>query len=109
MQMGSNNRQYAYVGSKAVLKAVQSSSQRARIKHPDDIILWIRETKQSLQRDKIVVATFVIDLGGNLWVADQRSEHVACAAGQKVLSAGEISFQVLDQKIEVVEVTNQSA
>ncbi|MEU6970677.1 hypothetical protein AB0A71_23620 [Kitasatospora aureofaciens] len=37
--------------------------------------------------------TFVIDLGGTLRLAPRRSEHVACAGGESVLSAGEIGFR----------------
>lgn len=102
-------RNYSYVGSKAVLSALPALSQRQQIQDPADVLRWIRETKQVLQRDKTVVATFIVDLSGNLWIADQRSEHVACAARQKVLTAGEITFRVLQHQIEVLEVTNQSA
>ena len=38
------------------------------------------------------IATFVISLDGTLRVADRRSEHVACAGGEPVLAAGEMSF-----------------
>lgn len=37
--------------------------------------------------------TFVVDLGGALRLAPRRSEHVACAGGEPVLSAGEIGFR----------------
>ncbi|MGW2372327.1 hypothetical protein [Kitasatospora sp. NPDC001683] len=37
--------------------------------------------------------TFVVDLGGALRLAPRRSEHVACAGGELVLSAGEIGFR----------------
>ncbi|MFJ9776243.1 hypothetical protein ACIRVF_34265 [Kitasatospora sp. NPDC101157] len=40
--------------------------------------------------------TFVVDLGGALRLAPRRSEHVACANGELVLSAGEIGFQRSD-------------
>ena len=35
--------------------------------------------------------TFVIGVDGVLRVADRRSEHVACAGGGDVLSAGELT------------------
>jgi hypothetical protein len=54
-----------------------------------------------------IVATFVIGLAGRLRIADRRSEHVACAGGEPVLSAGEISFLV-GEKIEAGDVSNQS-
>jgi hypothetical protein len=37
--------------------------------------------------------TFVIDLNGELRIAPRRSEHVACAEGHAVLSAGEMTFR----------------
>ncbi|MGW2253090.1 hypothetical protein ACWCXH_23235 [Kitasatospora sp. NPDC001660] len=36
--------------------------------------------------------TFVVDLTGFLRLAPRRSEHVACAGGELVLSAGEVRF-----------------
>lgn len=53
--------------------------------------------------------TFVVDAEGILRLAPRRSEHVACAGGRSVLSAGEMSF-VRDAhgRWSVSEVTNQS-
>jgi hypothetical protein len=69
---------------------------------------WIQVTNQTLTPDKTVIATFIIDLEQHLWIADQRSEHVRCAAGQKVLSAGEMTFGIKGQNVEAIEVSNQS-
>lgn len=52
--------------------------------------------------------TFVIDLEGTLRLAPRRSEHVACAGGRPVLSAGEITFEPGSGGWEVTSVTNQS-
>jgi hypothetical protein len=52
--------------------------------------------------------TFVIDLEGILRLAPRRSEHVACAGGGPVLSAGEITFERGPNGWEVTSVTNQS-
>jgi hypothetical protein len=57
----------------------------------------------------VLTVTFVV-LGDGLWVADRHSEHVACARGGPVLSAGEMTLE-LDRRrgsVEVVYVTNQS-
>lgn len=56
----------------------------------------------------LLIATFVIDQAGTLLVADRHSEHVACAGRQPVLSAGEITFRITRQSVEVAEVSNQS-
>ncbi|MFI6155182.1 hypothetical protein ACIBCA_21130 [Kitasatospora sp. NPDC051170] len=52
--------------------------------------------------------TFVVDLGGALRLAPRRSEHVACAGGEPVMSAGEIGFGVAADGWEVVTVGNRS-
>lgn len=52
--------------------------------------------------------TFVVDTGGFLRLAPRRSEHVACAGGGRVLSAGEIGFARRDGRWTVHEVSNQS-
>nr|WP_030255690.1 hypothetical protein [Streptomyces novaecaesareae] len=52
--------------------------------------------------------TFVVDLGGMLRLAPRRSEHVACAGGEPVLSAGEIGFRRSGGGWEVATVSNLS-
>ena len=54
-------------------------------------------------------ATFVIDTDGRLRVADRRSEHVACAGGGDVQSAGEMFFLIDGSAAsKLAGVTNQS-
>ncbi|WP_330350613.1 hypothetical protein [Streptomyces sp. NBC_00582] len=52
--------------------------------------------------------TYVVGLDGRLRPAPRRSEHVACASGEDVLGAGEISFRRGRRGWEVHEVGNQS-
>ncbi|MEU1396768.1 TFIIB-type zinc ribbon-containing protein [Micromonospora zamorensis] len=52
--------------------------------------------------------TFVVALDSLLRLAPRRSEHVALAAGQDVLAAGEIMFAYEASAWRVLEVTNQS-
>jgi hypothetical protein len=52
--------------------------------------------------------TFVIDLSGCLRLAPRRSEHVACAGGERVLGAGEIGFELRSERWAVAQVNNQS-
>ncbi|MFE6888117.1 hypothetical protein [Streptomyces sp. NPDC057694] len=52
--------------------------------------------------------TFVVGMDGVLRLAPRRSEHVACASGDMVLSAGEISFMYEADQWTVGEVSNQS-
>ncbi|MBF0289995.1 MAG: hypothetical protein HQM14_19435, partial [SAR324 cluster bacterium] len=48
----------------------------------------------------------MISLNQELLLAPQRSEHVACAAGRDVLSAGQMAFD--PETVSLEEVTNQS-
>ena len=68
---------------------------------------WKRSHPRPAQRLS-ARTTFVIDPDEQLWVADRRSEHVACAVGGEVLAAGEIGFRRVGDCVEVNEVTNQS-
>ncbi|MFE2411480.1 hypothetical protein ACFXDE_24340 [Kitasatospora sp. NPDC059408] len=56
--------------------------------------------------------TFVVDLAGFLRLAPRRSEHVVCAGGELVLSAGEVRFERGDDADfhgwTAEEVSNQS-
>ncbi|GAA2597674.1 hypothetical protein GCM10010435_91300 [Winogradskya consettensis] len=52
--------------------------------------------------------TYVVTLDGTLRLAPRRSEHVACASGERVLAAGEILFVRSEPGWTAPEVTNQS-
>ena len=52
--------------------------------------------------------TFVIDSDGVLRLAPRRSEHVVCAGGGLVFSAGEMGFEQADGGWAVTRVSNQS-
>jgi hypothetical protein len=52
--------------------------------------------------------TFVIDGDGFLRLAHRRSEHVACAGGEEVLSAGEMTFGWNSKGLGLESVSNQS-
>ena len=94
--MADEARIYQYVGPAEVLASVR----------PEIVGHTV------LAREDITAAgepfTFVIDLDGTLRLAPRRSEHVACAGGEPVLSAGEISFGRGPGGWEVTSVTNQS-
>jgi hypothetical protein len=99
---------YDYVGPADIRTRVAGQSAGTRITSVADLFAWLRETKQHLGPDRLVAATFVIDAKGDLLVADRRSEHVACAGGKPVLSAGEIFFRTNNDNIQVAEASNQS-
>lgn len=97
---------YRYVGPKQIADRIRPEAAGTPIRSPDDIRAWVRDTSQDLSADSII-ATFVVDMNGLLLIADRRSEHVACAGGRPVRSAGEITFSV-GRLIEVEGVSNQS-
>ena len=89
-------RAYRYVGPAEMLAAVRPAALGRAV----------------LRREDIAGAgepcTFIIDLEGILRLAPRRSEHVVCAGGMPVLSAGEITFEWGRGGWEVTSVTNQS-
>ena len=101
-------KEYKYVGPHELLGLISCASTRQYIQSKRDILSWIKRTHQKTNAAGEVVATFIMDTNGCLWVADRHSEHVACAAGGPVLSAGEMGFRVTKEEIEVSNVTNQS-
>jgi hypothetical protein len=101
-------RKYKYVGSDDIRLKVAGFPSGKRINSVRDLENWLAQTKQKPNNWGIIAATFVIDEEGYLRIADRHSEHVACAGGKPVLSAGEIFFTYSDQEIEVAEISNQS-
>jgi hypothetical protein len=87
-------RRYSYVGPDEIRKAVVGSPSGTEIRTAADLEPFA--TGEPL--------TFVVGVDGILRVADRRSEHVACAGGGEVLSAGEITAV----RGRVTDVSNQS-
>jgi hypothetical protein len=98
-------RLYRYVGSKRIAARVGSEPTGVPIRSPGDVTNWIAATGQH-GFGGCVVVTFIVDEQGTLLIADRRSEHVACAGGRPVRSAGEITFAL--NPPAVVAVGNQS-
>jgi hypothetical protein len=101
-------RIYTYVGPKEIKQLLVQPAYRALIQQPEDVREWLKSIGQRSAPGQKVTTTFIVDLKQQLWIADQHSEHVVCAAGEDVLAAGEMTFAVTDQSIAVVEITNQS-
>jgi hypothetical protein len=98
-------RLYRYVGPVGIAARSAGRTAGMRVSSISDILVWARQADEGQGE---VAATFVIDEGGGLLLADRRSEHVACAGGRPVLSAGEMFFAVEGDRVEVAEVSNQS-
>jgi hypothetical protein len=99
---------YRYVGSKCIAQEVPGQSEGSPIRSVADVECWIQETHQQPDPWGLIVATFVIMEDGILRLADRHSEHVACAGGRAVRSAGEMGFAFGSNGWEVHEVSNQS-
>jgi hypothetical protein len=93
------------VGPADVKAAVRAGSEGHSIRTAADFGEWVSaRTTEELAEP----FTFVIDTTGVLRLAPRRSEHVACASGERVLSAGEMSFLQESGQWTIAEVTNQS-
>ena len=101
-------RLYAYVGPDDIREKTRTALGGHRIASLDDLRNWLRETEQELGGDGDATVTFIVDAEGSLCVADRHSEHVACASGEPVRSAGEMNLRVRDEGVEVTEVSDQS-
>ena len=87
---GRAGRRYAYVGRDDLAEAAAARS-GTEIRSTEDLARWLA-AHAGEREGAAIPATFVVALDGFLRLASRRSEHVACAAGQPVLSAGEIFF-----------------
>jgi hypothetical protein len=103
--MGDGARRYRYVGPAEIRAAIRPGSGGHAISSPEDLAAWLTRRGEDEQAEPF---TFVVDLGGVLRVAPRRSEHVACAGGEPVLSAGEITFTRDGRRWAVSEVSNHS-
>ena len=99
---------YPYVGPAHLAKHAGSDAVRFRVNDLAEFAAWA-VGQSGLETDGTLTVTFVV-LPDGLWVADRHSEHVACARGAPVHSAGEMTFAVdrRQRSVEVAYVTNQS-
>lgn len=100
-------RQYWYVGPAEIAARVHGDCGGTVL----DSLEKVRDSLRSMDGYRIgesLTVTFVVGLDGELRVADRRSEHVVCAQGKAVLSAGEMTFVSVENAFAVERVTNQS-
>lgn len=98
-------RRYCYVGPEHLKRHIDSSSKS--ITTPDELQDVLKSLSIGPDSEE-QTATYIIDLEGYLRLAHRRSEHVCCAGGADVLSAGEITFNCTSEEIVAEWVTNQS-
>lgn len=100
-------RRYQYVGPSEIRLAAERTSPGTVITTVELLNRWIA-LADDRKSGESVTATFVIDIDGQLRLADWHSEHVAASGGKAVLSAGEITFVRRGNRIQIEELTNQS-
>jgi hypothetical protein len=93
------------VGPADLRAAIHPSGEGHPIRSRADFDRWIAERVAAEFAEPF---TFVIDTNGILRLAPRCSEHVACAGGGPVLSAGEIAFSGEAGRWAVAEVSNHS-
>ena len=98
-------REYHYVGPDTILETARNQPGGTKIQSADDISIWLKSSPTEQLPDGNWIATFTVSTNCNLYIAPRRSEHVACASGGPVLSAGEIT---IDDEFNVAEISNQS-
>lgn len=101
-------REYEYVGPFDIQHRSLNSANAKSIESLEGLIQRLCELGFQCRQSDVITVTFVIDTAGRLRVADRHSEHVACALGRKVLSAGEMTFGWDADGCFVQNVTNQS-
>ncbi|MFF6815642.1 hypothetical protein ACFZAG_38120 [Streptomyces sp. NPDC012403] len=103
--MSASGRGYRYVGPHHVIAAVNAADGGATIRTAADFADWVA-ARSAAELDEPF--TFVVGTDGALRLAPRRSEHVACASGDRVLGAGEVSFYRDAGRWAVNEISNQS-
>ncbi|MEU9608565.1 hypothetical protein [Streptomyces sp. NPDC048057] len=93
------------MGPIALRAAVRPGGDGRRIGSAGDFEGWVAERSAA---ELVEPFTFVVRTDGALRLAPRRSEHVACASGEPVLSAGEIGFVRDADRWVVGIVSNQS-
>ena len=96
-------KRFLYVGPPE-LRAHATQTARFQIQNAADVLAWA----QTQPRGEPFVATFIVDARGALWIADRRTEHIACARSENVQTAGELEFALNKHAVEVVAASNQS-
>ena len=106
--MSRNVKLYHYVGPEDIRTRAAGDEPGFKIESIGDLENWLRRTSQRPNPEGQFAVTFVVDDKGFLRVADRGSEHVACAGGGPVQSAGEMFLVPTDDGLQVNEISNQS-
>ncbi|MFE5804412.1 hypothetical protein [Streptomyces sp. NPDC056491] len=103
--MDLQGRSYRYVGPAELRALIRPGAEGRGIRSAADFEDWISGRPGAELSEPF---TFVVDAAGVLRLAPRRSEHVVCAGGGPVLSAGEMGFGRESGRWVVRTVSNQS-
>lgn len=98
---------YSYVGAEKIKEETDLTIGGYKIVEVEDIKEWIQGRPSELANGTIT-ATFVISEEEELIINGRHTEHIMCAKGHNVLSAGEVIFQLEANEISISEISNQS-
>ena len=101
-------RLYRYIGSDGIRSASSMENERHEVTGLQGLLDYIHNRQPRPKSGCEITFTYVVLPPGRLFLADRRSEHVSCARGGPVLTAGEITFRVIPGGVEVAEATNLS-
>lgn len=98
-------RRYAYIGPPELRALIRPGGEGFRLRSAQDLELWAAQVAAEELAEPF---TFTVGLDGMLRLAPRRSEHVVCAGGEPVLSAGELRLAHQSDRWRAVEVSNHS-
>ncbi len=102
-------RLYRYVGPDEIRRRVEGMPPGAVVRSVADLAAFLEASGASPIAGGLVPLTFVVTAGGELRVALRGSEHVACAGGDDVLTAGELFVaRNATGQVRIEEASNQS-
>lgn len=97
---------YQYVGPAAIRDHARHQPPGFEARSLSGLMAWLQA--RGAARGYEVTVTFVVDEAGSLRVADRHTEHVACAGGGPVRSAGEMTLAIRGERVRVTASSNQS-
>ncbi|QDT44115.1 hypothetical protein Pan241w_42210 [Gimesia alba] len=101
-------KQYHYVGPVEIKQRVLNSAVCPSVYSKQDLLQRLRELEFEFRPNQSLIVTYVIDTSGFLKITDRHNEHVICASGHNVFSAGEMTFGYHKQDCVIENITNQS-
>ncbi len=96
---------YQYIGPIEILDRIDRESLGQAISSSKDLIDWL---ERMVYAQDFVTLTYIVDQEGSLRIAPRETEHVACAGGNSVLAAGELTVEFIGNEVSVAEITNLS-